>query len=666
MVSLSVVSGQGYLNHNERKFSRSNIDKSRSNLNQQIFSDSLDIAYKKLFSDSIEEYNQKQKRSDRKKSVEQYLQELENGKHKRGAEKPFYETIVQIGDKDTCGIIEHPKEAEKAKQALLKYIETWSERNPNLHIFNATLHMDEATPHLHIDYIPVASGYKQGIKTRNSLSKALELQGLGKGKGQFDNASIKWHDQERNKLNEIAREFGFEIEVKGEKRNRLTVAEYKAVSDKLEEKLNENISIDLNQTVVMGKVILSKEHFDRFEKNAEELNKLKAINRVIHEKLLEKERDIKEKAKYNSQITKELKIRESLIKEKEAYCDELEKLLKHEYKQELMYLKSRYEADVLTKSISLSSVINNQRIKATMSSNIIEREKELRVKEAEYESIKEYLPKAKELLVIEKEKKQLEIERKAKEERELEQNREYLQKDFFVKNKRETVEPQGSNIGLLYCGKETIFTVYENGVAVDLNSNRYYISDIAKYNKDNKELVISDLKYCLDENKHKIIKNSFESDSKRRQQEMYQEWYKVACESVNTDREPEGKSKGFACYGGHHAFNIYENGVVVDSNSKKYNLTDFANVDFETKEISVVNLKWSINENNQTVIESAFKNEKHRVLNMLKTSEISPVTQFIKNEQDNTQKMEKRLSELKKGVSIKISTPKQKDRGMSR
>ena len=57
-------------------------------------------------------------------------------------------------------------------------MQDFSERNPNLYVFNAVLHMDEATPHLHIDYIPVAHGYQKGLQVRNSLDKALKEQGI--------------------------------------------------------------------------------------------------------------------------------------------------------------------------------------------------------------------------------------------------------------------------------------------------------------------------------------------------------------------------------------------------------------------------------------------------------------------------------------------------------
>lgn len=72
------------------------------------------------------------------------------------------------------------EEAKAAIEILEQYAKTFQERNSNLYLFNCVMHLDEATPHLHIDYIPVANGYKTGMKTRNSLTKALQQMGFAK------------------------------------------------------------------------------------------------------------------------------------------------------------------------------------------------------------------------------------------------------------------------------------------------------------------------------------------------------------------------------------------------------------------------------------------------------------------------------------------------------
>lgn len=242
-VGISFSQNKGNLSHNERKFYTNNIDIDRSKDNLQFYSLSVEEAYKEYFGNAIDEYNRTQKRKDRLKSVDKYLFELRENEHKKGAEKPFYEIVVQIGDKNTCNILNNKEQAENAKNVLIEYVKGWQDRNPNLRVFNATIHMDETTPHLHLDYIPVATGYKQGLKVRNSLSKALECQGLGKGVGRNDNASIRWQKQEREVIKDLAINHGFEIEEKGVDRPHLSVSEYKRASDDLNERIERNLEV---------------------------------------------------------------------------------------------------------------------------------------------------------------------------------------------------------------------------------------------------------------------------------------------------------------------------------------------------------------------------------------------------------------------------------------
>lgn len=275
----SVVNGSGYLNHNERKFTRSNVDKLRIKDNVVLKSQTVEETYQQLFSDTIEEYNAKQKIATRRKSVDGYLKDLQENAHKKGSEKPFYEVIVQIGDMYDCNCVNNPKEAERAKQALTEYFHSFQERNPNLKVFHATIHMDEQTPHLHLDYIPIAEGcYKQGMQRKNSLSKALELQGLGKHKSQYDNAAVRWQEQERKALKEIAKKYDFEIVDQGKAGEKhLSVQEFKEKELKRSkeiERLAENIEI--KSTLGFNKHI-----------PVSELTRINRLNQLSEERMLE-------------------------------------------------------------------------------------------------------------------------------------------------------------------------------------------------------------------------------------------------------------------------------------------------------------------------------------------------------------------------------------------
>lgn len=98
----------------------------------------------------------------------------------------------------------------------------FQKRNPNFYVFNAVLHMDEATPHLHIDYIPVGH-YKRGQDTQNGIAQALKEMGYGTGK----QAIARWRVAEVEVLNKICLEHGIKPLAPEKARGTLEVEEYK-------------------------------------------------------------------------------------------------------------------------------------------------------------------------------------------------------------------------------------------------------------------------------------------------------------------------------------------------------------------------------------------------------------------------------------------------------
>lgn len=232
--TISFVLGKGNMNHNNRKFYKENVDPERTHLNKSYVVQPLKAAYKECFGQALDNYNAKQKRKDRRK--DDYISEI---KRSGNGEKVFYENVVQIGDMYDTGIVgpdgEITVDAKTAAEILDEYARTFQERNPNLYVFNMVLHMDEATPHLHIDYIPVAHGYKTGLETRNSLTKAYQQMGIPRAKNKLENETSMWHIREREYLTELARERGIEITVKGVDRPGLSLPEYKAAMTEVEE-----------------------------------------------------------------------------------------------------------------------------------------------------------------------------------------------------------------------------------------------------------------------------------------------------------------------------------------------------------------------------------------------------------------------------------------------
>ena len=216
--TISAMVGKGSVNHNQRKFTAENVDKSRSHLNRVYYSDKIEDVYHQLFDEALKRYNEKQTRNDRK--IENYYDKIRSSKQ----EKPFHELIIQIGNKDDMAA--ESENGTLAERILNEYIKGFQERNPNLKVFSAHLHMDEATPHLHIDFVPFTTGSKRGLDTRVSLKQALLSQGF-KGTSKGDTEWNRWVQSEKEVLAEIMLQHDIEWDQRGTHREHLSVLDFK-------------------------------------------------------------------------------------------------------------------------------------------------------------------------------------------------------------------------------------------------------------------------------------------------------------------------------------------------------------------------------------------------------------------------------------------------------
>ena len=216
--TISAMVGHGSVNHNSRKFHAKNTDPERSHLNVTYCQENIKAVYHELFDEALERYNAKQTRADRK--IENYYEKIRSGKQ----EKPFHEIILQVGNKDDMSA--DSDEGRLAAAVLDEYIRAFQERNPNLRVFSAHLHMDEATPHLHIDFVPFTTGSKRGLDTRVSLKQALAAQGF-KGGTRGDTEWSQWVRSEKEQLSAVMERHGIEWEDKGTHDKHLSVLDYK-------------------------------------------------------------------------------------------------------------------------------------------------------------------------------------------------------------------------------------------------------------------------------------------------------------------------------------------------------------------------------------------------------------------------------------------------------
>ena len=215
--TISFMTGKGSVNHNSRKFHAKNTDPERSCLNVEYCNENVKDVYHELFDEALARYNEKKARSDRR--IDDYYEKIRSGKQ----EKPFHEIILQIGDKDNMGA--KTENGQLAAKVLDKYMRDFQRRNPTLRVFSAYLHMDEATPHLHIDFVPYTTGSKRGLDTRVSLKQALSALGF-KGGTRRETELNQWVAYEKEQLAAVMLEHGIEWEKKGTHEKHLSVLDF--------------------------------------------------------------------------------------------------------------------------------------------------------------------------------------------------------------------------------------------------------------------------------------------------------------------------------------------------------------------------------------------------------------------------------------------------------
>ena len=215
--TISAMVGKGSVNHNSRKFHAKNTDPNRTENNIEYCNEPIREVYHKLFDEALKQYNEKQTRADR--VIPDYYEKILSSKQ----EKPFHELILQIGDKDNMSAT--TEDGARAKEILDEYYRDFQARNPNLYVFSAHLHMDEATPHLHIDFVPFITGSKRGLGTRVSHKKGLAAQGF-EGGTRGDTEWNQWVQSEKEQLAAVMERHGIDWLHKGTHEKHLSVLDY--------------------------------------------------------------------------------------------------------------------------------------------------------------------------------------------------------------------------------------------------------------------------------------------------------------------------------------------------------------------------------------------------------------------------------------------------------
>ena len=298
------MTGKGSVNHNSRKFHAKNTDPQRSHWNVEYCNQDIREVYHELFDGALERYNAKQTRKDRK--IEDYYEKIRSGKQ----EKPFHEIILQIGNKDDMGA--KTAEGQMAAKILDEYMKDFQERNPTLRVFSAHLHMDEATPHLHIDFVPYITGSKRGLDTRVSLKQALSALGF-KGGTRMETELNQWVTAEKQQLASIMLEHGIEWEQKGTHEKHLSLLDFEK-----QERAKEVAALEKQ------KAELEEHNANMQEVNEKWLDQLENIEREIssaHENREEADKQADQAKKKASQYEKKLTEIAPMVKDMERFAE---------------------------------------------------------------------------------------------------------------------------------------------------------------------------------------------------------------------------------------------------------------------------------------------------------------------------------------------------------
>lgn len=293
--TISGMMGKGSVNHNTRAFSAKNVDKERSRDNVEFCHKDIKAVYHELFDEALERYNAKQKRSDRK--IDNYYEKIRQGKQ----EKLFHEVIFQIGNKDDMNV--RSEEGQLAKQILSDFMADFQSRNPNLHVFSAHLHMDEETPHIHIDFVPVITGSKRGLDTRVSLKGALAAQGF-EGGTRGATEWNQWIESEKKELAAVMERYGVEWLQKGTHKKHLSVLDYEK-QERAKEVAELDSQLAQSERALQTASKMVDNQFARVEELAEMGDKFQRRNEEIKADNAELEKTyVDTKQSYNSLLAK--------------------------------------------------------------------------------------------------------------------------------------------------------------------------------------------------------------------------------------------------------------------------------------------------------------------------------------------------------------------------
>ena len=339
--SMSITKGLGNQKHNNRtqKETTKNVNHDLTFLNVTLLDENIRNVYHELFDPSLEKYNAKQKRSDRK--IKDYYSKIANSKQ----EKLFHELVVSIGN------IDNAIRGDIANEIYTEFLKRFSDNNPQMRVFGAYIHHDEiGTVHMHLDYVPFSVGNKRGLETRVSNDKAIEQMGYRNW--------TDWKDRQFETLEKICHGHGIERVSMDNHSRHMSVESYKK-----EQRMIENLQNSLEHTLKTQNLPVT----EQIEPHVNRITKKKTVPYNEYLALLEHD---KEQSNIINTLEKRITLQKaqicSLTNEKEKYKQDYLNIKKKAYIEENRRLEVCVERlENINDSLSYKSDIQEERLKET-------------------------------------------------------------------------------------------------------------------------------------------------------------------------------------------------------------------------------------------------------------------------------------------------------------
>lgn len=317
--------------HNNRKYKNKNnqeLDPEKSHENVVIVGtnniiEDVKKVYKDEFSEAVYDYNMKQKREDRK--ILDYYNQINNDKQTNLA----VEMIFQLGDS------EHWK--DKSMEDKKKMVNIYSKavdilKDRNIITAQATVHLDESSPHLHLIAVPIADNNKRGLSKQVSQNKVLTIKAIKEIREEIEKVFIS--EYKKTYKEEITLKKGSELP------DHLDVKKYKKAKEILKVAKEYEYNNDIKDTLET-ELENTKEEIKEIEEKITKAEKEKENKIEIIENVKTETNNL------TSELTKLETSKNGKLKEK----DDLEKALDlyqqkiKDYKEQIV--KDKEEADRL-------------------------------------------------------------------------------------------------------------------------------------------------------------------------------------------------------------------------------------------------------------------------------------------------------------------------------